>query len=311
MTVGYTTAAIHRLFNTVAAAMPSAVFAGSYGDKPGYHNCRANLGPGDYSVQTPPDRLGDPQAGAALDITYRDPAEQYAASSRLLAAKYDPRMYPIREFFGSVDGITVCGWDYYGWGDQADGYPVSSDDSHLWHVHLSILRQYTEDDAALQAVADVITGSSGGGPDMANRVQVSRSTAARLAAGAVIDLAWDVQEADPGGVFYGTGDVPAGGSRARLDLGGSNGRLYVSTFMATVNGLADGSQILSGLTYCDSAGNNVGNSPMQQHLSNGGPCEVVDSRVGRAAPERGIKIRLKPAADVTLDGARWTVLYFD
>jgi hypothetical protein len=68
-------------------------------------------------------------------------------------------MAPIREFYGSTDGYNVCGWDYYG------GYAVTSDDSHLWHIHLSILRQYSNDTTALAKVADVITGGAAPPPE--------------------------------------------------------------------------------------------------------------------------------------------------
>jgi hypothetical protein len=53
--------------------------------------------------------------------------------------------------------VNVCGWDYY------QGCSSTSDDSHLWHVHLSITRQYANDHDALQAVAQVVIGGSSGG----------------------------------------------------------------------------------------------------------------------------------------------------
>jgi hypothetical protein len=155
--MAYAPAAIQALFDTVKSRMPSAQLGGIYANKPGYHNARNQLPPSDYSVQTAPDKHGDPAAASALDITWGSANDQRTSSQRLLNAKNDSRMSCIREFFGSTDGVTVCGWDYYG------GYPVTSDDSHLWHIHLSVLREYANDQAALAKVADVITAASGGG----------------------------------------------------------------------------------------------------------------------------------------------------
>jgi len=158
MAGAYSPNAIQQLFDTVKQRMPSAALGGIYANKPGYHNARNQLSSGDYSVQKPPDKEGDGWAAAALDIT-PNAADQKTMSQRLLNAKNDSRMAPIREFFGSTNGTSVCGWDYYG------GYAVTSDSSHLWHVHISVLRKYTNDVAALQKVADVITGVSSGGGD--------------------------------------------------------------------------------------------------------------------------------------------------
>jgi len=153
----YAPAAIKHLFDTVKASIPSAVMAGIVGDSAhtyGYHRGRDFVSGNDYSVQTPPDKKGDGQAACALDISWNKASDHYTVSQRLLNAKHDSRMNAAREFYGSTNGNTVCGWDYY------YDYAVTSDDSHLWHIHLSILRQYCNDDAALQKIAQVITGSS-------------------------------------------------------------------------------------------------------------------------------------------------------
>lgn len=153
--VEYAPAAIQRLFDSVKAAMPAAQMGGIIGDSAhtyGYHRGRDFVSPDDYSAQLAEDRQGDGQAACALDISWSDAQSHYTASQRLLDAGHDSRMYAARSFYGSTDGWSVCGWDYPG------GYPVTSDDSHLWHVHLSILRMYANDDAALAGVASVITG---------------------------------------------------------------------------------------------------------------------------------------------------------
>jgi len=152
----YAPEAILRLFDAVRAAIPAAVNAGVIGDAShdyGYHRGRDYVGADDYSAQYPQDLAGDGQAACGLDLSWTAEGPQFDVSARLLAAAADPRMYPVREFYGSTDGLDVCGWDYTG------GYPVSSDDSHLWHVHLSIHREHANDWAALAPIADVIAGA--------------------------------------------------------------------------------------------------------------------------------------------------------
>jgi hypothetical protein len=160
---GYAPQALFDCYNAIHAVMPQAINAGIYGDKPGYHNCRNGCSSDDYSVQMPDDKTGDPNAGAALDVTLYDPADMAAVTQRLIDATQsdDPRMYCLREFFGTVDGVNVTGMDVRG------KYWVTSDDSHLWHVHLSFYRKYcTLSDWAV-GVAQVFTGQdTAGGEDV-------------------------------------------------------------------------------------------------------------------------------------------------
>jgi len=170
----YAPNAIKHLFDTVHAAIPQAILSGIVGDSAhtyGYHRGRNYVGSNDYSVQTPPDKKGNGEAASAIDMSWSEANWQYTVSQRLLNAKNDSRMNPIREFFGSTDGRNVCGWDYYG------NYSVTSDDSHLWHVHISVLREYADNDAALQGVAQVITGASGTGDwfDMATQTDLENA----------------------------------------------------------------------------------------------------------------------------------------
>lgn len=120
----------------------------------GYHRARAVLASDDYSVEQADDKLGDTWAASALDLTPSTQTGQRLMTQRLIdaTAKNDPRLLPIREFFGSVDGANVTGRDVRG------HYAVTSDSSHLWHVHLSIYRRYATSAAALLPVAQVIAG---------------------------------------------------------------------------------------------------------------------------------------------------------
>jgi hypothetical protein len=153
----YAPDAIRQLFDVIAASIPSAINSGIIGDQNhhgGYHRGRDYVAPGDYSAQYPADLAGDGQAASGLDISWSQAGPQFDVSQRLLDAVGDPRIAPLRSFFGSTDGVTVCGFDF------AEGVPATSDDSHLWHIHLSIHRQWATDWAALAPLAEVITGGT-------------------------------------------------------------------------------------------------------------------------------------------------------
>ncbi|WP_051110402.1 peptidoglycan-binding domain-containing protein [Longispora albida] len=140
-------------------AIASAEFSGIVGDRAhartgGYHISREDQPGWNYSVQLPEDKRGASNWASAVDMSM-NAADMRLVTSRLLASAkdpHDPRLDPVREFFGTLDGRTVTGWDCY------HGRPSSSDTSHLWHVHVSFLRQHADNAAALAAVLDVILG---------------------------------------------------------------------------------------------------------------------------------------------------------
>jgi len=105
------------------------------------------------------DKEGDGWAASALDVKLPTTLMK-TVTARLMAAMKaeDPRIHAVREFFGTLDGATVTGWDRHSLANSRDGSFTSSDDSHLWHVHLSIYRKYATDAAALLPIADVMAG---------------------------------------------------------------------------------------------------------------------------------------------------------
>lgn len=120
----------------------------------GYHRCRNVLPDTDYSVQFEADKEGDGWAASALDVTL-SPGTMPVVTKRLLDSakdRNDPRLNVVREFFGTLDGVNVTGWDCVKYS------PSTSDSSHLWHIHLSVLRKYSNDQAALEPVLAVIRG---------------------------------------------------------------------------------------------------------------------------------------------------------
>jgi hypothetical protein len=160
--MGYSTPAINSVWERVHEAIPSTQLGGIYGNKPGYHNCRANLPSSDYSVQKPDDKKGDAQAGAGLDLTFPNNEDEKRLMKRLMDAGRagDPRVHNLRECFGTVDGQNVTGWDFRGM------YPVTSDDSHLWHIHISWYRLFATDQKTADDVVSVLLGDEYEADDM-------------------------------------------------------------------------------------------------------------------------------------------------
>jgi hypothetical protein len=317
--MAYSPSAIQKLYDTVKARMPSAQMGGIYANKPGYHNARNQLPGSDYSVQKPPDKEGDGNAASALDITWGRVEDQKLSSQRLLNAKNDSRMNCIREFFGSTNGTTVCGWDYYG------GYAVTSDSSHLWHIHLSVLRKYANDAAALQKVADVITGvssggstpppSSGGTGDVPKKLQLDRVTyPLNIGANQDWELAWDKEHSDPDGMFWGTGapNASQGQKRTYVLIGKDRETHYVSTFAMNVKNLPKDQGLWTRIVFCDMDGVNTGASPWKEHNNpSGGNMGVVDTRAYSASKGRGIKIQVRTPVQVGVDSLQWRILYWN
>lgn len=142
--------------------LPSAVLSGIVGDtthqeEGGYHISREDQpSKDDYSIQLAEDREGSSNAAAAVDMNH-SPAEMILVTNRLLASAedaQDPRLNYTREFYGTTNGKSVQGWDTY------YGKSATSDNSHLWHVHISFLRKYVNDPVAMAAVLSVIKGQT-------------------------------------------------------------------------------------------------------------------------------------------------------
>lgn len=143
-------------------AVPSAVLSGIVGDpqhqaEGGYHISREDQpDPDDYSIQLAEDKEGPNNTAAAVDMNH-SPAEMLLVTNRLLASAKDvndPRLNYTREFYGTVNGKSVQGWDTY------YGRAATSDNSHLWHIHISFLRKYVNDPVAMAAVLSVIKGET-------------------------------------------------------------------------------------------------------------------------------------------------------
>lgn len=129
----------------------------------GYHNSRhrhesgqTTRGRTDYSVQLAADRTGDPYLFSAIDLC--GSAATKVMTQRMIAAvnRKDPRLKYVREFYGTTNGTVVTGRSHNS--ETGAWRSVSSDDSHLFHIHISFFRKYAGDPAAAVAVRDVLLG---------------------------------------------------------------------------------------------------------------------------------------------------------
>jgi len=122
--------------------VPGTEFGGIYADKPGFHNTvNRNLQrwPGNYSVALPVLLQGPRDKARAFDWTFPeaqrgDYSRINVFCERLMAASVakDPRLFGLYEWFGTKNGANI---GFNVWKDR----PSSSDDSHDWHIHFSIL----------------------------------------------------------------------------------------------------------------------------------------------------------------------------
>lgn len=142
--------------------IPGVRLGGIYANKSGWHNTvNANLSrwPGNYSVRNPIDRRDPKTKARAIDLTM-NATWMRIITQRLLdgAARRDPRMRCVKEFYGTVNGSTVVGRIK----DSEDGpyRSASSDASHTWHVHGGILTPYVDDRDAMEGLASLLKGES-------------------------------------------------------------------------------------------------------------------------------------------------------
>lgn len=129
----------------------------------GYHISCEDQPSSNYSRQAPADRRGRMDIARAIDISL-NPSDMKRMTTRLMNAckanhanaDAEPRIEPLREFFGTLDGRNVTGWNRYKTGRDI-GY-VTSDSSHLWHVHLSIFTDYADDPTKMAGIIDILLG---------------------------------------------------------------------------------------------------------------------------------------------------------
>lgn len=173
------TDAIWRFWLGFKALEPSVLFGGVYAVKPGYHSYRDRLPSTDYSTgrDVAADKRGPGDKASAIDLTMSTAAMmKYTKRLDDAARARDPRLYTpdgpvLREFIGTKDGSVVYCYVLMGGcplGVGADAGPDPGRDiSHLWHLHLSIIRAFCTDADALAGVLSVLSGQPVDGCDRA------------------------------------------------------------------------------------------------------------------------------------------------
>jgi hypothetical protein len=147
------------------ALEPGTQNGGIYANKAGYHNARSNLQASpqwsnDYSIRLPADRRGPADKAAGYDWTFpeaqRGDYRRIMLYGRRIAVAFagrDPRLAGWREVLVQADpDANAEGYDFVTWTTR------TPDSSHLWHMHLSELRQFTEDRANKEAMLSVLRG---------------------------------------------------------------------------------------------------------------------------------------------------------
>ncbi len=129
----------------------------------GYHRAFNEVGSGDYSRQVPLDQVGGTNLESnASAVDWSLPADKMKlVTGRLIKAADHPednRLDVLREFYGTTNGSDVVGRQHDGAGQSWDF--ATSDDSHLWHVHHSFFRKYSNDKAAADKVLSVVSGET-------------------------------------------------------------------------------------------------------------------------------------------------------
>lgn len=153
------TAAMWRMW-TDKPQIRGVRLGGIYADKRCYHNTRSaneSRWPDAYCIRLGLDRQGPGDKAAAIDYTMPDDEMRRRTGYLAAAASArDPRLAAVREFYGTVDSRTVFGRSK----DSRTGAwrSSSSDTSHLWHIHISVFRAYTDDWDELAPILSVLAG---------------------------------------------------------------------------------------------------------------------------------------------------------
>jgi hypothetical protein len=99
---------------------------------------------------------------AGFDFTPGTAADMVAMCRRLDAALRAGRLEEIREFYGNTNGDRIVdGWD------NLNNRAATSDDSHLWHIHLSFDRRQLRNRGLMERVLAVMLGDPVKEDDMA------------------------------------------------------------------------------------------------------------------------------------------------
>jgi hypothetical protein len=122
---------------------------------------------GNYTIQAPADKRGPSNLSSAIDMKM-NPRDMRKMTTRLMNAckanhanpASEPRIECLREFQGTLDGRRVIGWNRYATGDGSRsnvGY-ITGSNSHLWHIHAALFRDYADDKEAIAGLIEILLG---------------------------------------------------------------------------------------------------------------------------------------------------------
>jgi hypothetical protein len=204
------TDALWRFWLESQKIIPGVRLGGIYADTRGYHNTRDRLEswlPGNYSIQLDMDRRGPDDKASAIDLTMSD-SEMRKRTGYLRRSALNPedtRLRALREFIGTLDNSHVyCRiGSNAGLGERRGADDWTRDATHLWHIHISVLRAFCESWEALEPVLSVLAGETWQewlarkDDDMPIRTSLGMTQPQLLAWERFTVIRWDAEHTDP------------------------------------------------------------------------------------------------------------------
>ena len=285
-----------------AITVKSAQLSGIVGDSAhtyGYHRGRNYISSSDYSCQQADDKAGPGEAASALDVTMND-ADMKTVSKRLNDAvnKGDSRLHCLREWYGTTNGYDVTGRDV------RTGNYITSDDSHLWHVHLSFYRKWADDPTEAKKVAAVFNGTSGSGggdDDMPKQIYLYSKSGQKTKltkAGSWYCVGWDEALANTGGSSL---VLPS-----KTSLFSMSAWLYFDSLPSDYN-------MYWRLQTLDRNGKEIAKFPVSEIRGTTGATDVSFGQVGSVSSSKDTNLRILVSStkdNTIIDSAWWRTLYW-
>lgn len=153
-----------QLWERVKGEIPGVRLGGIYANKPHYHSSvdeNRKHWAGSYSIRLPLDvNGGNRDKARAIDLTMGE-AEMRKRTKMLRDSALntrDDRLYAVREFYGTLNGSLVYGLTKSS--EHGSWSKSTSDNTHLWHVHVSVFTTFVDDWKALSGIESVLSGES-------------------------------------------------------------------------------------------------------------------------------------------------------
>ena len=286
-----------------AITVKSAQLSGIVGDSAhtyGYHRGRNYISSSDYSCQQADDKAGPGEAASALDVTMND-ADMKTVSKRLNTAvnNGDSRLHCLREWYGTTDGYNVTGRDV------RTGNYITSDDSHLWHVHLSFYRKWADDPTEAKKVAAVFNGTSGSGggdDDMPKQIYLYSKSGQKTKltnSGTWYCVGWDADLANTGG--------------SSLTLPKGAGFFDMSAWLYSTGMGKDDNLYWRIQTLDANTGKEIAKFPIGELRGTSGDTDLQFGQVGSVSTSKATNLRILVASTkdgVSINSAWWRCLYW-